>query len=325
MERVRTDRAAGVGSGGPVGPCDGYAVELQGMEKSYGGHRVLAGVDLALRPGALLGLLGKNGAGKSTLIGIACGLVRADAGRVRICGSDPARGGVGRLVGLAPQDIGVYPQLSVEQNLACLGAVQGLSRRDARGRAHEVMELLGLEGQARQRARDLSGGQRRRLHTGIALMHRPRVVFLDEPTVGADVAARRQILDAVRGLAANGTAVVYTTHYLGELEELGADIACLDGGRIVAQGPLAEIVDRYAAPSLRVAFEGGALPNVDGWHAAGDHLEPDAPTPDPGAALARLLTDPAARGLALADARVVHANLETAYLNLVGEGAADVA
>lgn len=300
------------------------AISLRGVEKSFGHHRVLRGVDLDVAPGQVLGLLGRNGAGKSTLISIMCGLERADGGAVSVCGRDPARQRVGDLVGYAPQDVGVYPQLSVEQNLACLGAVEGLARREARARAREVMGLLGLTPQARQRARELSGGQRRRLHTGVALMHRPCVVFLDEPTVGADVEARRRVLDAVRAVVATGTAVIYTTHYLGELEELDADIAVLDEGRIVAAGTLGEVVDAHARPTVRVRFSGGADPGVPGWvPAAGGYLEPVAPPPDPGAAVATLLSQPTVRGFSLDDVRVVHADLESAYLAIVGEGAVD--
>ncbi|OUP08418.1 ABC transporter ATP-binding protein [Collinsella sp. An2] len=302
------------------GRSDAPEIVLRGVEKSFGAHRVLCGVDLTVWPGQVLGLLGRNGAGKSTLISIMCGLERADAGTVSICGCDPARRRVGDLVGLAPQDIGVYPQLSMAQNLVCLGAVEGLSRREARNRASEVMGLLGLTSQARQRARDLSGGQRRRLHTGIALMHRPRVIFLDEPTVGTDVEARRGVLDAVRVVAATGAAVVYTTHYLGELEELGADIAVLNGGRVVAAGKLNEVVDAHARPTVRVRFAGGADPGVPGWTSAADgYFEPAVPPTDPGSAVAALLSQTASRGLVLDDVRVVHANLESAYLAIVGE------
>lgn len=298
------------------------AISLRGVEKRFGCHRVLRGVDLAVASGQVLGLLGRNGAGKSTLISIMCGLERADAGEVLVCGRNPARRRIGDVVGYAPQDIGIYPQLSVVQNLMCFGAVEGLSRRQARSRASEVMELLGLTPQAHQRARDLSGGQRRRLHTGIALMHQPRVVFLDEPTVGADVEARRRVLDAVRAVAVTGAAVVYTTHYLGELEELGADIAVLNEGRIVVAGALREVVDAHARPTVRVRFAGDAAPQIPGWAPAADgYLEPVMPPADPGAAVAAFLSQPAARGLTLDDARVVHANLESAYLAIVGEEA----
>lgn len=300
------------------------AVRLRGVKKSFGLRQVLCGVDLDVMPGEVLGLLGRNGAGKSTLISIMCGLERADAGTVSICGHDPARQNVGDLVGYAPQDIGVYPQLSVEQNLVCLGAVEGLSSREARFRAAEVMDLLGLAPQARQRARDLSGGQRRRLHAGIALMHRPRVVFLDEPTVGADVEARRGVLDAVRAVAHSGAAVVYTTHYLGEIEELGANIAVLDEGRITVAGTLREVVDAHARPTVRVRFAGGADPGMPGWlPAGGGYLEPENAMGDPGAVVAALLSSPQALGLTLDDVRVVHADLESAYLSIVGEEASD--
>lgn len=296
------------------------AVSLRGVAKSFGARSVLRGVDLDVAPGEIVGLLGRNGAGKSTLISIMCGLARADAGAVSVCGRDPAHECVGDCIGYTPQDIGVYPQLTVEQNLVCFGGIEGLSGRDARRRAHEVMELLGLLPQARQRARDLSGGQRRRLHTGIALMHRPRVVFLDEPTVGADVEARCGVLAAVRAVAAAGSAVVYTTHYLGELEELGANIAVLDQGHIVVSGRLSEVVNAYARPSVRVRFKGGADPGVPGWRSVGGgYLEPKESGGDPAACLAQLLGTSRVSGFVLDDVRVMHADLESAYLAIVGE------
>ena len=185
-------------------------LEAQGIYKSYGTHKVLRGVDLRVEPGQILGLLGRNGAGKSTLITILCGLKRADSGSVRICGKNPAAHNIGQLLGYAPQDLGIYPDLSVAQNLTAFGELHGLGRREAVVRAGEVMDLLGLSEKRDQRASHLSGGQQRRLHAGMAIMHKPRLIFMDEPTVGADVEARSQILSAVRQLAEEGAAVVYT-------------------------------------------------------------------------------------------------------------------
>ena len=178
------------------------ALRLRAVRKSYGDHEVLRGVDLDVARGQVLGLLGRNGAGKSTLIEIMCGLRSADSGTVSVCGADPAKERVGQHIGYAPQDLGVYPDLTVAQNLSFYGQLQGLSRKRARTRTAEVMELLGLEEQCSKRAKHLSGGQRRRLHAGMAIMHEPEVVFMDEPTVGADVEARSRILRAVRSLAA---------------------------------------------------------------------------------------------------------------------------
>ena len=228
------------------------ALLARDIHKTYGPNQVLRGVSLRVEPGQILGLLGRNGAGKSTFITIACSLRRADSGSVAICGVDPTQNNVGELIGYAPQELGIYPDLTVAQNLGYFGRLHGLGRRAAKARSEEVMEMLGLTGKANQSAKHLSGGQQRRLHAGMAIMHRPKLIFMDEPTVGADVEARSQILDTVRHLAAEGAAVVYTSHYLAEFEELGADVAVLNQGRLVAQGSLEQIVATYGQVPVQV-------------------------------------------------------------------------
>lgn len=297
-------------------------IDLKGVSKSFGTHRVLESVDLKVHSGQVLGLLGRNGAGKSTLIDIMCGMLAADAGKVSICGCNPASRPARKLIGCAPQDIGVYPDLTVRQNLACYGAIEGLSRRKSLERAQEVMKLLGIEEQARQNARSLSGGQRRRLHAGMAIMHKPRVVFMDEPTVGADVEARSRLLKTVRALADEGAAVVYTSHYLAEFEELGADIAVLNDGRIVASGTLDGIVRKHARASVVVKFAGSS-PAIPGWKAAAEGIQPVEEPTDPSRAIADLLANPAARGLKVDDIRIEKANLQSAYLAIIGEKEVD--
>lgn len=296
------------------------AIELIGVRKSFGPLEVLLGVDLAVPAGQVLGLLGANGAGKSTLIGIATGLVRADAGEVRVAGVELGRGRAkpGARIGLAPQALGLYPQLSAQENLRCFAELAGIGRREAKARSAEVLELLDLARQARQLAGRLSGGQQRRLHTAIALVHRPAVLFLDEPTVGADVPSRAGILEVVKRIAADGATVVYTTHYLPELEQLDPRIAVLRDGRIVADGPLRQIVDRFARPSVRLRFR-GAAPDVTGWRADGGVLEAIDEVTNPGAALACVLQTPGVRSEELLDVEVVRADLETAYLAITGE------
>lgn len=228
------------------------ALLARDIHKTYGSNQVLRGVSLRVEPGQILGLLGRNGAGKSTFITIACSLRRADSGSVAICGVDPAQNNVGELIGYAPQELGIYPDLTVAQNLGYFGRLHGLGHRAAKARSEEVMEMLGLAGKANQSAKHLSGGQQRRLHAGMAIMHRPKLIFMDEPTVGADVEARSQILDTVRHLAAEGAAVVYTSHYLAEFEELGADVAVLNQGRLAAQGSLEQIVATYGQVPVQV-------------------------------------------------------------------------
>lgn len=266
-----------------------------GVTKSYGSTSVLRGVDLTVRPGQVLGLVGSNGAGKTTLISIAAGLRTADSGAVTLTDAhgrtvdalrDPRS--AARLIGLAPQTLGVYPMLTVAQNLRTLGELSGLTPAAARARALEVAEAIDLTDKLGARAETLSGGQARRLHTGMALLHRPRVLFLDEPTVGADVAARLAILDVVRSLAADGAAVVYTTHYLTELVDLGADVAILHEGRIVLEAPVDRVLADHARPVVGIVLDGRqpALDELPGWRPVTVVLDPAAgsdPT-SPGAA-----------------------------------------
>ena len=230
-------------------------LHVRGLAKAYGPHAVLRGVDLDVERGQVLGLVGANGAGKTTLISIVAGLRRPDAGTVTVAGIDAVthRAAAARHLGLAPQELGLYPTLTARANLRTFAELAGLRPRAARARADEVAALLGLADCLSQRADTLSGGQKRRLHTGMAVLHRPDLLFLDEPTVGADVQSRAAILDVVRAMAAAGTAVVYTTHYLPELEQLEADVAVLDGGRIVASGPVGEVVERWGTETVRVS------------------------------------------------------------------------
>ena len=294
------------------------ALDAQGIHKSYGTHEVLRGVDLLVEPGQILGLLGRNGAGKSTLITILCGLRRADSGTANICGHRPASADAARLIGYAPQELGIYPDLSVAQNLAAFGELNGLGRRESASRAGEVMELLGLTEKRGQRASHLSGGQQRRLHAGMAIMHRPRLVFMDEPTVGADVEARSQILRAVRQLADDGAAVVYTSHYLAEFEELGSDIAILNEGRIVASGTLEEIVSHHARAEVTLEFD-RPIPSIDGWSADDRRLQLIGDAADPGSRIGEALASPALEGAHLTDVRIMQASLHNAYLQIIKE------
>ena len=293
-------------------------LDVQEIRKSYGTHEVLRGVDLRVEPGQILGLLGRNGAGKSTLITILCGLRRADSGSISICGHRPSSAEAARLIGYAPQELGIYPDLSVAQNLAAFGEMHGLGRRESASRAGEVMDLLGLAEKRGQRASHLSGGQQRRLHAGMAIMHRPRLVFMDEPTVGADVEARSQILRAVRRLADEGATVVYTSHYLAEFEELGSDIAILNEGRIVASGTLEEIISSHGRAEVTLEFD-RPVPAVDGWDADGTALRHVGDEADPGSRIGEALASPALHGARLTDVRITQASLHNAYLQIIKE------
>ncbi len=226
------------------------ALALAGVVRRYRGaaRPALDSVDLDLPEGCVLALLGPNGAGKSTLVSLAAGLSRPDDGSVRVLGSDPAArtGTTRRQIGVAPQEIGIYPQLTVTTNLRAFGELYGLRPRAARTRAAELLAPFALTDLADRPAGRLSGGEQRRLNAAIALVNRPRLAIFDEPTAGADPSTREHILQAVRDLAREGTAVVYTTHYLPEVERLDADVTLLEHGRVIARGRVEELIARHA-------------------------------------------------------------------------------
>ncbi|HYU86306.1 MAG TPA: ABC transporter ATP-binding protein, partial [Kribbellaceae bacterium] len=191
-------------------------LHIRGLCKAYGDLKALQGIDLDVRAGEIVALLGPNGAGKTTLVSIVAGLRKADSGTVEVDGLDALRRSaeVRRRVGLAPQDLGVYPVVSVRQNLRLFGELAGVRRTDLKARVDEVAEALAITDLLDRKGGELSGGQKRRVHTAIALLHRPRLLLLDEATTGADVETRGHILELVKELAADGSAVLYSTHYL---------------------------------------------------------------------------------------------------------------
>ena len=205
--------------------------------------------------------------------------------------------------------------LSVEQNLGFFAELSGLTGKKLRGRVANVAEALDLTELLRQKAGTLSGGQKRRLHTAMALVNEPTVLFLDEPTVGADVRTRNQILEVVRQRAATGCAIVYTSHYLTEIEDLGATVAVLEAGRIIARGPLADLVAEHGSPALRLTFEGSA-PALDGFEIAGSVAT--LLTPDPAHAAAMILGHLNGSTERLRSVDIVRPSLEAAYLALTG-------
>jgi ABC-2 type transport system ATP-binding protein len=294
-------------------------LQIQGLMKSYGKLRVLEGVDLEVAPGEVCGLIGPNGAGKTTLVSIVSGLRDADAGSVRVAGLDAVanRKAIRGIIGCAPQELGLYPTISVRANMEFFSRWNGVTGRLVTQRIEEVADALDLAGLLDRRAGDLSGGQKRRLHTGLAMLHSPRLLFLDEPTVGADVVARMKLLGAVKNIAADGCAVVYATHYLSEIESLGASVAVLEAGRIRERGPLADVVARHGQSRAELEFTGDA-PLLDGWQRNGSRLW--AMTADPASATAAAIAKLNGDSYRLRNVRIVPASLESAYLAITGHG-----
>lgn len=295
-------------------------LSVVGVHKAYGGIVALAGVDLTVEPGTIVGLLGPNGAGKTTLVSIVAGLRRPDAGSVQVGGIDVTREPrrAQRAIGLAPQETGVYLPLSVRDNLSFFAGLAGLRRGARRARIEETAASLGLTALLHRRAGELSGGERRRLHAAIALVHQPALVLLDEPTVGADVQTRTEILELVRGVATAGSAVVYSTHYLHEIEELDADIAFIDRGRIVARGALSELLGVHGTSALELTFTGPVPGAVLGPDAVVLGRTVRIPTGDPAHGAAQVLTRLGDASSTLESIEIVRPSLEAVFLSVTG-------
>jgi ABC-2 type transport system ATP-binding protein len=294
-------------------------LQISGVSKAYGDRPALRGVDLEVGAGEIVALLGPNGAGKSTLVSIVAGLRRADAGSVTVAGIDVAAEprAARRHLGVAPQDLGIYPQLNVRDNLVVFGELAGLRGGALRARIDEVAGQLGLARLIDREAGRMSGGERRRLHTAIALLHHPDLLLLDEPTAGADVQTRADLLTLVKTLAAEGSAVLYCTHYLPEVEALDAEVAVLAEGRIVARGTRAAVVQAGGATEVVLTFNGPAPRLTLDAFAFVEGSEIRIPTGDSEATVAAVM---AALGSAanLRSLVVVEPSLERVYLDLTG-------
>lgn len=218
-------------------------IEVQDLKKSYGELLAVDGVSFTAQAGEVFGLLGPNGAGKSTTIGCISGLLAPTSGRVRVLGHDVAREGrvARRGLGVVPQDLAIYEDLSARENLRFWGAAYGLSRADLDPRASHVLERIGLADRDKEAVSKFSGGMKRRLNLGCAMMHEPKVILLDEPTVGVDPQSRVQLLELVRESVDQGACVLYSTHYMEEAESLCDRLGIIDHGKLIAHGTLAEL------------------------------------------------------------------------------------
>jgi ABC-2 type transport system ATP-binding protein len=218
----------------------------EGLRKRYGTRLALAGFGLRVEPGEIAGLIGPNGAGKTTFVEVVTGLVRPDAGQVLVGGWNALRSGraARRLIGVAPQELALYQTVTVRENLQLFGGLAGLRGRGLDAAIARVLDELALGPVAGQRTGALSGGQRRRVQAATAMVGSPPLLLLDEPTAGADPETRSALLAAVRARAAAGTAVLYTTHYLPELAELGATLALVRAGAVIARGTQEELTGR---------------------------------------------------------------------------------
>jgi len=227
-------------------------IDVQHLRKEYGEIIAVDDASFTAAAGEVFGLLGPNGAGKSTTIGCISGLLRPSGGTVRVLAHDVVTDGVAarKALGVVPQELALYEELSATENLRFWGAAYGLSGAALKRRTGEVLELVGLADRAREAVKRFSGGMKRRLNFGCALLHRPKVLLLDEPTVGVDPQSRVRLLDLVREQARAGACVLYTTHYMEEAQELCDRLAIVDHGKLIALGTLDELRGMMGARDL---------------------------------------------------------------------------
>src|ERR1700754_3957548 len=231
-----------------------FAIETEGLQKSYGKVKALDGVDLRVSPGTVLGLLGPNGAGKTTAVRILTTLLPPDGGSARVAGLDVVREAaqLRSQIGLAGQYAAADENLSGAENLEMVGKLYHLPKGDPKERARQLLERFDLADAADRLVRTYSGGMRRRLDLAPALVARPPIIFLDEPTTGLDPRSRIALWETIEGRVAQGTTVLLTTQYLDEADRLADRIAVIDRGRVIAEGTSDELKDQVGGESLQV-------------------------------------------------------------------------
>jgi ABC-2 type transport system ATP-binding protein len=301
----------------------------EGLQKKFGAITAVAAVSFAAQPGEVLGLLGPNGAGKSTTISMLAGLTRPDHGSVKIdgvplrTGADPNK----RKLGLVTQEIALLEELSAKMNLEFFGGLYGLAGRALADRIAAVLELTSLADRAGDPPKEFSGGMRRRLNIACALLHEPEILLLDEPTVGVDPQSRNAIFETIETLAGEGRTLIYTTHYMEEVERLCDRVVVIDHGRVLADDSLAgllasaPIANRltltYDLPPDEAALsEIKNLPGVTRVDLQGTELSVCAD--NLGVAAPRVLERLAARGFSCQELTSRRANLEDVFLTLTG-------
>jgi ABC-2 type transport system ATP-binding protein len=311
----------------------GIAIQVENLEKNFGEIAAVRGVSFEVKEGEIFSLLGPNGAGKSTTISMLSCLLQPTKGDAFIQGhsilSDSQ--GVKNCLGVVPQDIALYPDLSARENLEFWGKMYGLRGQELRQRVDNVLTTIGLVERQKDKVRTYSGGMKRRVNIGAALLHRPQVVIMDEPTVGIDPQSRRNILDSVKELNQNGMTVLYTTHYMEEAQELSDRIAIMDQGKLIALGTheeLIKVVGEMHHINLTLNESGGEI--VEKWQQiSGVHnvFSEDGHftllVNDSNVVLPGLFESASQAGVRITSVNIQEPNLEAVFLHLTGKALRD--
>jgi ABC-2 type transport system ATP-binding protein len=299
------------------------------LRKSFGDLVAVDDVSFSIAPGETYGLLGPNGAGKTTIISMVAGVLDPDAGDIDVDGQDmhPGALAVKGQIGYVPQDIALYPDLTGRENLRFFASLYHLRRREATERTTEVLDVVGLADRADDQVKTYSGGMKRRINIAIGLIHRPRLLILDEPTVGVDPQSRNSILESIENLSAEGMAVLYTTHYMEEAERLCDRVGIVDLGHLIAEGRPRDLTARLgAAEHIVMQVEGDVerarravdeLSMVSRSTADADTL--DALVPQAESALPVVMQAVMSAGSSIRSVVVQEPDLEAVFLQLTGK------
>ena len=309
------------------------AIEVRNLKKSFGSLFAVQGVNFTTHQGEILSLLGPNGAGKSTTISILSGLIPPDDGEAFILDYSITKQPqlAKAKLGVVPQEIALYPDLSARENLLFWGKMYNLRGSELAQRVDELLEMIGLKDRQKDQVRKYSGGMKRRLNIAAALLHKPAVVIMDEPTVGIDPQSRRHILDNVKELNRQGMTILYTTHYMEEAAELSNHIAIMDEGKIIAFGTYSELI-RLVGEQTRIDLTFNAeveaiipkwkeIPGVTTLDATDGKVT--ALVDDSNSTLPRLIEVAAQGGVRILSVDIKEPNLESVFLHLTGRALRD--
>jgi ABC-2 type transport system ATP-binding protein len=313
-------------------------LEVHDLVKQYGDFVAVKGISFAIEEGEIFSLLGPNGAGKTTTISVLSTLYAPTHGDAQVAGHSITREpmAVRQAIGVVPQELALYDELTGRENLVFWGQMYNLGGKALTARVEEVLEQIGLADKANQRVRTYSGGMKRRVNIGVGLLHRPRLLFMDEPTVGIDPQSRRAILDSVKALNQQGMTVLYTTHYMEEAQELSDRVGIIDHGEMIALGTQAELTRQVGendmlvlhlpdeeedAHAIALAAALRALPGV--LQAGADGCTVTVLAPEAEDILAPAITQANALDVKIRSVDIREPNLETVFLHLTGRALRD--